>query len=69
MYLRTRLVQVGEPAWTGEFHEGATLGDVVEAAGATVGDRALSQNGRRASASDPVQPDSMVMLGPNARHG
>lgn len=67
--MRTKLLQPGAPAWTGQVPDGATLSDVVEAAGATVGDRALSQNGKRASANDPVKPDALVMLSPKAAHG
>lgn len=69
MYLNAKLAQPGAPMWAGQVPEGATLGDVVEAAGATVGGRALSQDGRRASADDPLKPGAMVMLSPKAEHG
>ena len=70
MYLRTRLVQPGQPPWSGEVPSGSNLSHVLQAAGASTGDSlVLSQNGVPADGSDPVKPDATVMLSPRASHG
>ncbi len=69
MYLKTRLYAPGQQPWSGEVPDGATLGDVIEAAGVDTDTLVLSQNGHRAEADDPVKPDSLVMLSPRAQHG
>jgi hypothetical protein len=69
MYLKTKLLQPGLPPTDVQVPQGATLADVIEKAGATLAEGVLTQNGRRARPSDPVEPGATVMRMPRAEHG
>ncbi len=64
-----RLLDMGEGARALSVKEGATLNDVLAAAGALPRqDLVLSQNGRPATGDDLVKDQAMVMRMPRALH-
>jgi hypothetical protein len=63
-----RLLDMEKGAKRLSVKEGATLNDVLAAAGSVQGDRVLSQNGHPATGDAIAKPDAMVLLMPKAKH-